>query len=142
MCDRKDNYENQEDSHRGGPPWHREGGRPSFGRRIPWPLKILGAVVIIPGFLFLGTWIGMLIWNAFMPVVFGLPILGFWHMMGMLALGRLIFGGHHGGRGQGGFPRRPPFKDRDSWKSHLRERFAEERGRAEDAPETGSPDPS
>ena len=96
-----------------------------FGR-IPWPLKMLGALVFIPGFLFLGTWVTWMLWNALMPAIFGLMTITFWQTMGLLVLAKILFGSHgRRGFGPGGFPRRPNFKDRDAWREHLRERFAD-----------------
>jgi len=91
--------------------------------RVPWPLKMLGALILIPGFLFLGTWVTWMLWNALMPTLFGLTALTFWQAMGVLVLAKLLFGGH--GKPGHGFPRRPTFRDRDAWRDHLRQRFAE-----------------
>jgi hypothetical protein len=93
------------------------------GRRIPWPLKVAGALIFIPGLLILGTWVTMLLWNALMPVLFGLSVISFWQSMGILVLAKILFGGHHGGRGH--FPRKPRFKDREAWKEHMRNKFAD-----------------
>ncbi len=93
------------------------------GRRIPWPLKVAGVLIFIPGLLILGTWVTMLLWNALMPVLFGLSVITFWQSMGILVLAKILFGGHHGGRGH--FPRKPQFKDREAWKEHMRNKFAD-----------------
>jgi hypothetical protein len=40
------------------------------------------------------------LWNALLPAIFGLPAIGFWQAVGLLLLGRLLFGGFRGcGRG-------------------------------------------
>ena len=64
-------------------------------------LKIIGyaaggiAIAFILGFLF-GYFV-MLLWNWLMPVLFGLPTVTFWQAVGLVVLGKLIFGGgHHG----------------------------------------------
>lgn len=64
-------------------------------------LKIIGyavggvAVAVILGFLF-GYFV-MLLWNWLMPALFGLPVVNFWQAVGIIVLGKLIFGGgHHG----------------------------------------------
>lgn len=100
-------------------------GRYERKRKIPWPLKMLGALIVIPGLLFLGTWVTMLLWNALIPAIFGIGVITFWQSMGLLVLAKILFGGHHGK--PGGFPRRPRFKDRDAWKEHMREKFADNR---------------
>lgn len=43
------------------------------------------------------------LWNALMPAIFGLPVIGFWQALGLLVLSRILFGrfgfrGHRGGR--------------------------------------------
>jgi hypothetical protein len=94
--------------------------------RIPWIWKLAGVLVLIPGFIFLGTWIVMLLWNALIPGIFGLPMISFWQMMGLFVLIRILFGGFHRGRpgGRSYFPGKPRFEDREAWKEHMRERFA------------------
>ncbi len=83
-----------------------------------------GALVIIPGLLFLGTWVTMLLWNMLMPVIFGLTVITFWQALGLFVLARILFGGPPGG-GHGRFPRKPRFKDREAWKDYMREHFAD-----------------
>lgn len=100
-------------------------GKFERGGRIPWPLKMAGALVIIPGLLFLGTWVTMSLWNVLMPAIFGLGIITFWQALGLIVLAKILFGGHPGGHGRGYFPRKPRFKDRQAWKDHMRERFAD-----------------
>ncbi len=40
-----------------------------------------------------------------MPSIFNLPAIGFWQALGLVLLGRLLFGGFRGGRGM----KRPRF---------------------------------
>jgi hypothetical protein len=89
------------------------------------------ALVFIPGFAFLFGWVAMLLWNALMPALFGLTAVTFWQALGLVILGRLIFGGRFGrgrghGFGPGMFHRKPRFGSPEEWRRHLRERFAEE----------------
>ncbi len=93
------------------------------GGRIPWPWKMAGALVLIPGFIFLGPWIIMLLWNALMPVIFGITVISFWQSMGLIVLAKLLFGGFGGHGGRSHFPRKPQYKDREAWKEHMREQF-------------------
>jgi hypothetical protein len=39
----------------------------------------------------------MYLWNALVPAIFGLTVIGFWQALGLLVLARLLFGGF--GRG-------------------------------------------
>ena len=61
------------------------------------PLAILGAIL----FAFLGGTIVRLLWNWLLPTLFGFPAITFWQALGLLALGRILFGGfgmHGSGR--------------------------------------------
>lgn len=47
----------------------------------------------------------MLLWNALLPRIAGLPLIGFWEAAGLLVLARILFGGpgwmgghHHGSK--------------------------------------------
>jgi len=82
-------------------------------------LKIL-ALVIVAAFVF--GFVTMHLWNWLMPAVFGLKVITFWQALGLLLLGKILFGGFHK---HGGGPR--------GWKRHMEERWAqmtpEERGK-------------
>lgn len=41
------------------------------------------------------------LWNWLMPTIFGLPAIGFWQAVGLMALCWILFGGLRGGRGFG-----------------------------------------
>ena len=58
-------------------------------------MAILGMFV----FAFIGGEIVMLLWNWLLPPLFGVPYVGFWQALGLLALCRILFGGFglHGG---------------------------------------------
>lgn len=60
-------------------------------RRFAAFLLFLPALVLV-----LGTGV-MWLWNALMPVLFGLKAIHFWQAVGLLALTRILFGGFHGG---------------------------------------------
>lgn len=63
---------------------------------IVWaPLMILGLLLFIA----LGGAIVLLLWNWLLPSLLGLPRIGFWQALGILALCRILFGGFGGGRG-------------------------------------------
>jgi hypothetical protein len=59
------------------------------------------------------------LWNLLMPDIFGLPALGFWQAVGLMALCWILFGGLRGFGmlRAGGQPRR-------QWRHGLRERWA------------------
>ena len=61
------------------------------------PLVLLVFVLFIA----LGGEIVRLLWNALLPPLFGCPQITFWQALGLLALGRILFGGFglHGGSG-------------------------------------------
>lgn len=63
-------------------------------------LKIVGMVLLgIIGITALALIFGIFVkwlWNALMPVIFGLPEIGFWQAVGLVVLGHILFGGDHG----------------------------------------------
>jgi hypothetical protein len=75
-------------------------------------LKIL-ALVIVAAFVF--GFVTMSLWNWLMPAVFGLKVITFWQALGLLLLGKILFGGFHKHGSHGG-PR--------GWKRHMEERWA------------------
>lgn len=60
-------------------------------KRLIWiaPLAILGMAVFIA----LGGTVVRLLWNGLLPDLFGFPQVTFWQALGLLALGRILFGG-------------------------------------------------
>lgn len=46
------------------------------------------------------VWVTMLLWNALLPAIFGIVTIDYWQALGLLVLGRLLFGGF--GKGGGG----------------------------------------
>jgi hypothetical protein len=62
---------------------------------------------------FLFGYVTMQLWNWLMPAIFGLRVITFWQALGLLILGKILFGGFHkhaGGRGGG-------------WRRHMAERW-------------------
>jgi hypothetical protein len=59
------------------------------------PLVLVGFAV----FIFIGGEVVKWLWNWLAPPLFGLPLLGFWQALALLALCRILFGGFgmHGG---------------------------------------------
>jgi hypothetical protein len=70
-------------------------------RRKWWIIP--AAIIGIPLFLFVGGEVVMHLWNWLLPPLFGWRMLGFWQALGLLALCRILFGGH--GRRGGWGPR-------------------------------------
>jgi len=87
-----------------------------------WPFIIPAALVGMAVFIFIGGQVVKLLWNSLAPPLFGLPVLGFWQALGMLALCRILFGGFgvHGGRHSG---HRGRMADRAT--DRIADRFAE-----------------
>src|SRR5262245_7512829 len=90
------------------------------------PFIIPAAPVGMAVFIFIGGEVVKLLWNSLAPPLFGLPVLGFWQALGILALGRLLFGGsgRHGRRHSG---QRGLMMDRmaDRAADRVADRFAE-----------------
>jgi hypothetical protein len=61
-------------------------------------LVLLWATIAVAGF---GSAVWQL-WNMLMPHLFGLPSLGFWQAVGLMALSWLLFGGWRGAGGLSG----------------------------------------
>ena len=76
-------------------------------------LKVVVIVAVVATVVVLGT---THLWNWLMPAVFGLRMITWEQALGLLVLGRLLFGGFgRGGRGGGG----------GWWKREMRERWGE-----------------
>jgi hypothetical protein len=80
------------------------------------PLAILGLLL----FVFIGGEVVRLLWNWLMPPLFGWREVTFWQALGLLALCRILFGGH-------GFSRsrsrsRTP-EERERFRKAVRARF-------------------
>ena len=61
-------------------------------KKLIWiaPAAIAGMIV----FAFIGGQIVRLLWNWLLPSLFGWPEITFWQALGLLALCRILFGGH------------------------------------------------
>ena len=60
-------------------------------RKMAWVAP--AAIVGIAAFIAIGGTVVMLLWNWLAPMLFGLPMVTFWQAIGLLALGRILFGG-------------------------------------------------
>lgn len=79
-------------------------------------LVLLWTTIAVAGF---GSAVWQL-WNMLMPHLFGLPSIGFWQAVGLMALSWLLFGGW---RGAGGFAGRHRSGGRHALTDQERERF-------------------
>jgi hypothetical protein len=81
-----------------------------------------------PGFLALAIAFGllaglvvMILWNWLIPALFAGPVLTFWQALGLLLLGRLLFGSFGGRNWRGGYGG-PRYAD---WRERMSERWAQ-----------------
>jgi len=78
-------------------------------RRLVRVLKILPFValfIVVFGFVVMG------LWNWLMPAIFGLRRIGYWEAWGLIILSKILFGGFHGMRREGG-----------DWRHRMKERW-------------------
>jgi hypothetical protein len=78
------------------------------------PVALVGMAVVA----FIGGQIVRLLWNWLAPSLFGLPMLTFWQALGVLALCRILFGGHGVMRSSSWRP-----EDRERFRRAVRQRF-------------------
>jgi hypothetical protein len=57
-------------------------------------LIALAALIFIPIFIFIGGQLVLHLWNWLLPALFGWRQITFWQAVGILALSRILFGGH------------------------------------------------
>ncbi len=62
-----------------------------MGKIIASLIALLIIVVIAGGLSLLVGFPLMLLWNWLMPVIFGLPVIGFWQSVGMFFLSSILF---------------------------------------------------
>lgn len=95
----------------------------SIKRFLKWyyivPLAIVGAPIIMALFVLVGGGIVMLLWNWLLPPLFGWREVTFWQALGLLALCRILFGGH----GYRSHSRRSKPEDRERFRKAVRARF-------------------
>jgi hypothetical protein len=84
------------------------------------PLAVLGLAAVAALLIFVGGEVVKYLWNWLMPPIFGLRQITFWQAFGLLALSRILFGGHSY-RSGGGRHRSP--EDRERFRQKMRQRF-------------------
>ena len=62
--------------------------------RWKWIFIIPAAIVGIALFIFIGGEVVMRLWNWLLPPLFGWRLITFWQAVALLALCRILFGGH------------------------------------------------
>lgn len=80
------------------------------------PLAILGMLLFVA----VGGEVVLHLWNWLVPPIFGLRQITFWQAVGMLALCRILFGGH--GFCRSSSRRRTP-EERERFRQVMRRRF-------------------
>jgi uncharacterized membrane protein len=80
------------------------------------PLAILGILL----FVFIGGEVVKLLWNWLLPPLFGWRPVTFWQALGLLALCRILFGGHGFCRSNS---RHRTQEERERFRQAVRERF-------------------
>ena len=80
--------------------------------RMPRPFKILKIIVLVVLCFFVFGFVVEHVWNWLMPAVFGLRTITFLQAIGLIFLGKVLFGGFH--RHGGGRP---------GWRRHMAERW-------------------
>lgn len=58
-------------------------------------LMVLGGLSLVCGIVVLGVFIVVWLWNWLMPVIFRLPMIGFWQAFGLLVLTTILFNRPH-----------------------------------------------
>jgi hypothetical protein len=67
--------------------------------RLPRPLAVVAGIAILGAFIAGFGAVVMLLWNALLTPLFGVPAIGWLQGAGILALARILCGGIGGGRG-------------------------------------------
>jgi hypothetical protein len=93
---------------------------------------VLLALFIVPAVAAFGA-VTMLLWNWLVPTIFSGPVVTFWQALGLLLLGKILFGSGHGRH----YHHRPPA----SWRNHLRDRIRGEHFGPEDEADPGGSPP-
>src|SRR5690242_21094043 len=93
----------------------------TIGRFWRWRYIAPAAIVMFPLFLALVGQVVKLLWNWLLPPLFNLPMITAWQGLGLVVLGRILFGGF--GRGGGGGSSRMTREERERVRARMRERF-------------------
>lgn len=94
-------------------------------RRVTWvATKIVTLIVFATIAIFVVGEIVHLLWNALMPALFHLPVIGYWQAVGLMILSWFLFGGLRG-LGRRGPRDHQHWRERirDKWQQRMRDRF-------------------
>jgi hypothetical protein len=75
-------------------------------------LLIIGGSAAFAGLLILFGFIVMWLWNALLPRIFGLPVIGYWEAWGLFILSQILFRGFHGSKHMADRSRRHQLRER------------------------------
>ncbi|WP_206155935.1 hypothetical protein [Chitinophaga fulva] len=91
------------------------------------PIKKIGLIFLGIIFFALVILLTQVLWNNLIPELFHGPVISYWQALGLLVLGKLLFGwhGHKGGWGGGG--RWGGWRQRKEWKEKLANMTPEQR---------------
>jgi hypothetical protein len=89
--------------------------------RRKWIFMVPAAILGMLLFAFIGGEIVKLLWNGLLPPLFGWRQVTFWQALGLLALCRILFGGH-------GFCRSNAYRRTPEERERLRQRLRERLG--------------
>ncbi len=110
-------------------------------KRNKWIFFVAPLALVL--FIWIGGEVVMLLWNWLLPAVFGWKLITFWQALGLLALCRILFGGHGGHRSHYGKSKcttdesgkKMTPEERDKFRQSLRSRWCG--GEASTSTETG-----
>ncbi len=93
-------------------------------------LKIAGFVVLgIVAVAVLAIVFGLIVkwlWNALMPDIFGLPVIGYWQAVGLVVLGHIFFGaGHEATHSTGSRRKKKKVKEENSYRLEMERDYAD-----------------
>ena len=91
--------------------------------------RLLLFVPLMIGLIFAIGGVVMVLWNAILPDLLGVKLIGYWQAMGLLVLCKILFGGFgSGGSGKNRFGKRRAFMRRKlaTMNPEEREKFREE----------------
>ncbi|WP_211327081.1 hypothetical protein [Chitinophaga flava] len=84
------------------------------------PAKKIGLIILGIAFFAAVILLTQVLWNNLIPELFHGPVISYWQALGLLVLGKLLFGWHGHNRGWGG-----GWRQRREWKERMKEKMAD-----------------
>ncbi|MBC9930722.1 hypothetical protein [Chitinophaga qingshengii] len=84
------------------------------------PIKKIGLAFLGIAFFAAVILLTQVLWNNLIPELFHGPVISYWQALGLLVLGKLLFGWH----GRGGAPWGDGWRRRKAWKEKMKEKMA------------------